>query len=134
MKKNIFVLTFLALSCGSAYAATGSLVAISTQELVSVCNERSSSESKTYCDIYGQGVYDTYLVTRHPKGAPDFICVNQPAPPRREVMVMYVNWSSANPQYNSAPAADTFLRFLATKFPCEASSMSPNNDAKKIIR
>jgi hypothetical protein len=64
----------------------------------------------------------------------NFICVAQPAPSRREVMNQFVDWVKQNPGYNSAPAADTLLRFLAVRFPCESSGMSPENAIKKIIR
>ncbi|QWD04409.1 hypothetical protein G6720_02770 [Polynucleobacter paneuropaeus] len=134
MKKVSIVLASLFLSSGIAIAATGSTRAISTQELAAVCSDQSSPDPQVYCDIYGQGVYDSYLVTRHPKGAPEFICVIQPAPSRREVMNQFVDYVKANPAYNTAPAADTLLRFLASRFPCESSAMSPANAQSKIVR
>lgn len=134
MKKIAIVLVALLVSSGSVMAATGSPMAISTQELAGVCGDQSTPEPQTYCDVYGQGVYDGYLVTRHPNKAPDFICVVQPAPSRREVMNQFMDWAKANPQYNTAPAADTLLRFLAVRFPCNSSVMSPANAVNKIIR
>lgn len=134
MKKISMLMTVLLLGSGSLMAATGTPTAISTLELAGVCSDQSSPAPQVYCDIYGQGVYDSYLVTRHPKGAPDFICVVQPAPSRREVMSQFINWVKVNPVYSSAPAADTFLRFLAVRFPCDTSSMSPEKAANKIIR
>jgi hypothetical protein len=128
------ILASLLMSVGVATAATGSPMAISTLELVSVCSDQSSPSPQTYCDIYGQGVYDSYLVTRHPQKAPEFVCVVQPAPARRDVMNQFVDWVKANPSYNSAPAADTLLRFLAVRFPCQSSSMSPANAVNKIVR
>lgn len=108
--------------------------AISTQELVGVCTDQSSPAPQTYCDIYGQGIYDGYLVTRHPIQAPDFICVAQPAPSRREVMNQFIDWAKVNSKFNTAPAADTLLRFLAVRFPCGSSAASPENAVNKIIR
>lgn len=134
MKKILLTFASIVLFINMAIAATGSPMAISTLELISVCGDQSSPTPQTYCDIYGQGVYDSYLVTRHPRKAPEFICVVQPAPSRREVMNQFVEWVKINPAYNSAPAADTFLRFLAVKFPCDSSLMSPENAASKIIR
>lgn len=134
MKKILFAVASLALCANMATAATGSPQAISTSELLGVCGDQSSPTPQIYCDIYGQGVYDSYLVTRHPRKAPEFICVIQPAPSRREVMNQFVEWVKINPTYNTAPAADTFLRYLAVKFPCDSSSMSPENAASKIIR
>ncbi|MBU3621801.1 Rap1a/Tai family immunity protein [Polynucleobacter sp. CS-Odin-A6] len=134
MKKLSIILVSLLMSTGVAIAATGSPMAISTQELVGVCTDQSSSTHQTYCDIYGQGVYDSYLVTRHPKMGPGFICVVQPAPSRREVMSQFMDWVKQNPAMNTVPAADALLRFLAVRFPCDASSMSPANAVNKIVR
>lgn len=134
MKKISIVLTTLLLVSGVASASAESARAISTQELVGVCSDQSNPEPQVYCDIYGQGVYDSYLVTRHPKIAPEFICVVQPAPSRREVMNQFVDYVKSNPAYSTAPAADTLLRFLATRFACESSAMSPANAQSKIIR
>lgn len=134
MKKITIVLASLLMCSGFAIAASGAPKAISTLELAGVCGDQSSPEPQIYCDIYGQGVYDGYLVTRHPRQAPEFICVAQPAPSRREVMNQFMDWIKVNPVYNTAPAADTFLRFLAARFPCGDSSASPGNAANKIIR
>jgi Rap1a immunity proteins len=134
MKKTAIVLAALLTCSGLAMAASGSPMAISTQELAGVCSDQSTPEPQTYCDIYGQGVYDGYLVTRHPSKAPEFICVTQPAPSRREVMNQFMAWVKTNPQYNTAPAADTLMRFLAVRFPCNSSMMSPANAVNKIIR
>ncbi len=134
MKKIAIVLAALLTCSGLAIAATGSPMAISTQELAGVCGDQSTPEPQTYCDVYGQGVYDGYLVTRHPSKAPEFICVVQPAPSRREVMNQFMDWVKANPQYNTAPAADSLMRFLAVRFPCNSSVMSPANAVNKIIR
>lgn len=135
MKKlSIFLVSLMMSAAGVTFAATGSTMAISTSELVGVCTDQSSPAPQTYCDIYGQGVFDGYLVTRHPRMGPGFICVVQPAPSRREVMSQFVDWMKTNPAYNTAPAADALLRFLAVRFPCDASSMSPANAVNKIVR
>lgn len=134
MKKISIALALMLIGSGIALAETGSSVAISTQELVGVCGDQSTPEPQIYCDVYGQGVYDSYLVTRHPNRAPEFICVVQPAQSRREVMSQFTDWTKVNPQFNTAPAADTLLRFLAMKFPCGSSVMSPANAVNKITR
>ena len=121
MKKRIIGTTLAALGLGlgfglgmtsSAHAAN----AISTEELVSYCKGKDATF--VTCEIYGQAVYDTYLVTRHPKYAKNHICVQQPAPPRKQVIEEYVAWADANAKYAQHPAADTILRFLAGRFPC----------------
>ncbi|MGV1017553.1 MAG: Rap1a/Tai family immunity protein [Fluviibacter phosphoraccumulans] len=116
MKKLIVVASMATLALGLTTGAQAAN-AISTEELMSYCKSTDSSSFVT-CEIYGQAVYDTYLVTRHPKYAPNYICVKQPGPPRKEVIQEYVAWSDANPKYAKDPAADTILRFLAGRFPC----------------
>lgn len=113
MKKIPLVLAVSLICAGSVMADAGNRMAISTQQFAGACKDQSSPESQIYCDVYDQGVYDGYLVTRHPNNAPDFICVVQPAPRRRVVMNQFVDWIKVNPQYDSTPAADTLLRFFA---------------------
>lgn len=134
MKKITLVLSSMLAFSGATQAAPGSPMAISTLELAGVCSDQSSPAPQIYCDVYGQGVYDSYLVTRHPVQAPNFICVVQPAPPRREVMNQFMDWVKKNPAHNSAPAADAFLRFLAVTFPCNSSTLSPTKAINKIVR
>jgi len=115
MKKQILSLVFssalLGLSSGSQAANM-----ISTQELLQDC--KGANGTFITCEIYGQAVYDTYLVTRNPKTAPEFICLKQPAPTRKEVIQEFISWAEKNTQYATDPAADSVLRFLAGKFPC----------------
>ncbi len=115
MKKQILLMVFTTLALG---LSTGSQAAnmISTQELLKDC--KGANGTFITGEIYGQAVYDTYLVTRNPKSAPEFICVKQPAPTRKEVIQEFVKWAEANTKYAADPAADSILRFLAGKFPC----------------
>jgi hypothetical protein len=134
MKKITLLLASLMVVSGIAIADSDSAKAISTQELLEVCGDQSSPQPQIYCDVYGQGVFDSYLVTRHPRSATNFICVIQPAPSRREVMNQFMDWAKQNPGYNTAPAADTLLRFLAVRFPCGSSNKSPGKAVNKIVR
>ena len=115
MKKQFLSLAFssalLGLSIGSQAANM-----ISTQELLQDC--KGTNGTFITCEIYGQAVYDTYLVTRTSKTAPEFICLKQPAPTRKEVIQEFIGWAEKNTQYAADPAADSVLRFLAGKFPC----------------
>ena len=115
LKKSLGIALAAAVSFGAAASAHANQ-AMSTEELVSYC----SGDKGTFvtCEIYGQAVYDTYLVYSQHKKSPKFVCVKQPAPPRKEVIQEYVTWANANPQYAKAPAADTILRFLGNRFPC----------------
>lgn len=115
MKKTILTATVAAITLmfGSVAHADN---AMSTEELVSYCS--GNSDSFVTCEIYGQAVYDTYLVYSQHRKAPKFICVKQPAPSRKEVIQQYVEWAKANPKYAKDPAADSILRFLGGRFPC----------------
>jgi len=115
MKKQILLTAFTSVVLGFPTASQAANM-ISTQELLQDC--KGSNGTFITCEIYGQAVYDTYLVTRNPKTAPEFICIKQPAPTRNEVIQDYVKWAEANSKYATEPAADTLLRFLAGKFPC----------------
>jgi hypothetical protein len=115
--KKLTIVASIATIAISLSAGVQAASAISTEELMSYCKSTDSSSFVT-CEIYGQAVYDTYLVTRHPKFAPNTICVKQPAQPRKEVIQEYIAWSDANPKLAKLPAAETILRFLSTKFPC----------------
>jgi len=134
MKKLAHVFVPLLMASASVLASPQSSRAISTLELAGVCGDQSSPSPQIYCDVYGQGVYDGYLVTRHSRAAPDFICVVQPAPARRDVMNQFMEWVKQNPNYNNSPAADALLRFLAVRFPCQSSEASPENAINKIVR
>lgn len=116
MKKKIVAALMATVAMGLSMGAQAAN-AISTEELMSYCKSTDGSAFVT-CEIYGQAVYDTYLVTRHPKYAPNTICLKQPAPSRKDVIQEYVAWVDANPNAAKAPAAETVLRFLSGKFPC----------------
>jgi hypothetical protein len=115
--KKLTIVAAMAVTAMSLSAGAQAANAISTEELMSYCKSTESSSFVT-CEIYGQAVYDTYLVTRHPKFAPNTICVKQPAQPRKEVIQEYVAWVDANPKQAKVPAAETILRFLTSKYPC----------------
>jgi hypothetical protein len=105
-----------ALAAPSAPQATNRVM--SQGDIVSLCKQKANPEVAGFCNGFGQGVYDAYLVTRHPKKAPSNICVQQPAPQRQQVLDDYIVWAEKSPQYNDKPAAESALRFLAHRFPC----------------
>jgi len=117
MKKILLTLMISALSVGFTATTRAAATAMSTEELLTYC--KGSDDSFVTCEIYGQAVYDSYLVFSQHKKAPQFICVVQPAPSRKDVIKEYVTWADANPKYAKDPAADTILRFLGGRFPCE---------------
>ena len=119
MKKHLITTIAAAMTLGLSVGAHAEN-AMSTADLLTYC--KSNDSSFVTCEIYGQAVYDTYLVYKQHKKGPKFICVKQPAPTRTEVIQEYVTWAEANPTYAEQPAADTILRFLGGRFPCGKSA------------
>ena len=119
MKRNLFILMTILCAVASGKAIAGEKIQVpSTQEVISTCKTPASGESRSYCTGYVTAIYDTYLVTRHPKMAKPFICIKQPAPTRDQVISDLINWSDKNPGFATEPAAESVLRFFAERFPC----------------
>jgi len=93
--------------------------ATSTQELVAMCTKTTDVSAQNFCHGFSQGVYETYLVTRHPKRAPAFICADKSTLTRQDYINGFVKWSASNPKFNQLSAADTILRYLAETLPCK---------------
>ena len=119
MKKFLAALLTTAFSIGFTTATQAQNIAMSTEELLTYC--KSPDDSFVTCEIYGQAVYDTYLVYSQHEKAPKFICIVQPAPSRKDVIKEYIAWADANTKYAKDPAADSILRFLGGRFPCDKS-------------
>lgn len=93
--------------------------AYSMAQMLELCKHKESAQVQGFCNGFGQGVYDTYLVMTHnQKTPPSRICVKQPAPQRQQVLDDYVAWADQHPQYKDMPAAEAALRFLEERFPC----------------
>lgn len=92
---------------------------ITTAEMLQYCEGKDGSF--VTCEIYGQAVYDTYLVIAATGQALKTICVKQPAPSRTEVIEQYVQWVKDKPNAANEPAAQTMLQFLTRRFPCQPS-------------
>ena len=120
-RMTLLVVTLLAITSTSLTlsAAQAETKVLSTLELKTSCALTQEPEHRAFCIGYMSATYDTYLVTRHPDHAKPFICPSQPAPTRDEVIAGFVDWSNANTQYDSEPAADNVLRYLGGRFPCK---------------
>ena len=120
--KKILILASAAVVTVPAFAAPAAnpapARALSTADVVNLCANKDNPQVVGFCNGFGQGVYDAYLVTRHPKKAPSTICVKQPAPQRQQVLDDFLAWAGKNPQMNDKPAAEAALRYLAERFPC----------------
>lgn len=122
MKKTLILASAAALSL-SAFAAAPAAKqeparVLSTADVVNLCKQKNDPQAAGFCNGYGEGVYESYLVTRHPQKAPSKVCVKQPAPSREQVVDEFVAWAEKHAQYNDKPAAEAALRFLAERFPC----------------
>ena len=94
---------------------------VSTKELAESCKLMTDPEHKAFCVGYFSGTYETYLVTRHPEVSKPFICPKGQAPKRDELIAEFTQWSDSHAAYQSGPAADNVLRFLAGRYPCAKS-------------
>ena len=117
--KKIFLLAVVLCAVRVNYAEAAGARVVSTQELASSCELVTEPEHRAFCIGFFSGAYETYLVTRHPQVGKAFICPSQPAPKRDEVIAEFVTWSKGHKQFDSEPAADNVLRFLAQRFPCK---------------
>lgn len=126
MKKILIATCLTLMSSGAAFAQTPAKTAptppkaaTSTEVFVKMCNNKTNVAEQNFCHGFGQGVYETYLITRHPKNAKSFICISESKSTRQEYLDQFNTWSSKNPQYNQMSAADTILRYLGETYPCK---------------
>ncbi len=109
----------LLLSAAHSAIAQVPKASTSTQEYVAMCSKKNDVASQNFCHGFGQGVYETYLITRHPKKAPPFICAENSKSTRQDYIDGFMKWSASNPKFNQMSAADTILRYLAETLPCK---------------
>ena len=120
-------LTFAtAVGCALLVSATAAIAQVpkastSTAQYVATCTKANDVAAQNFCHGFGQGVYETYLMTRHPKKAPNFICAEGSTQTRQDYLNGFVKWTAANPKFNDMSAADTLLRYLAEVLPCKKS-------------
>jgi hypothetical protein len=91
----------------------------STQDFVAMFSQKTDVAAQNFCHGFGQGVFETYLITRHPKHSPAFICAENSKNTRQDYIDGFVKWSATNPKFNQMSAADTILRYLAETLPCK---------------
>lgn len=119
MKKAIIAASLAFLAMGAAQAQNIPSVT-TTKTLINACTATTSAADQAFCHGFGQGVYETYVMSRHPKRSPDFICFKEKRPKRDQVMADFIAWNAKNPQFAEKSAADTLLRYLAGAYPCKS--------------
>jgi hypothetical protein len=107
------------LSAAGAVNAQVPKASTTTQEFVAMCSKTTDVAAQNFCHGFSQGVYETYLITRHPKRAKPFICAENSKNTRQDYINGFMTWSASNPKFNQISAADTILRYLGETFPCK---------------
>jgi hypothetical protein len=102
-----------------AMAQQAPKASITTEQYVAYCNNKSDIAAQNFCHGFGQGVYETYVVSRHPKNAPHFVCLQPAGASRQQYIDGFVKWTAANARFNQLSAADTILRYLGETYPCK---------------
>ncbi|MCF8173585.1 MAG: hypothetical protein K9J49_14230 [Candidatus Methylopumilus sp.] len=118
MKKHIALLC-LALASATTSAQQAPAATTTTEKFVGLCTSTADAAAQNFCHGYSQGVYETYLVTRHPQKAPAFVCAQTSTLTRQQHIDNFIKWSAAHPQFKQASASDTILRYLGETFPCK---------------
>ncbi len=117
---KLIAATCLALAgMSTAFAQSIPKASTSTESLVQMCADKKDGAAQNFCHGFSQGVYETYLVSRHPKRARPFICIEKSNATRQDYIDAFLTWTSTHPQYNQLSAADTILRYLGETYPCK---------------
>ena len=119
MNKRVLASSLSLLAAGFIFSAPAKSEILTTGALVEMCQATNSSSAQNFCHGFSQGVYDTYVMSRHPENNPPFICFPDPGPTRGTVIDNFVDWAENNPQFTSVSAADTVLRYLAGTYACQ---------------
>jgi hypothetical protein len=118
MNKHIALLC-LALASATTSAQQAPAATTTTEKFVGLCTSTADVAAQNFCHGYSQGLYETYLVTRHPQKAPSFVCAQTSTLTRQQHIDNFIKWSAAHPQFKQASASDTILRYLGETFPCK---------------
>ncbi len=94
-----------------------------TGDLLVLCTAPESDplhdEAVNFCVGYLLGAYHYHVAENTgPEGTP-MVCPPDPKPPRAQVARMFIDWLKLHPEYNSAPAVESWFRFLTEKYPCK---------------
>lgn len=125
--KKVLIMASVAAISATTFAAPAASTApttkhISTLELTTLCKDKSNPQSQSYCGGFGQGVYDGYLMMVDPKKqgkkGGQTICIPQDAKDPG-IVDAFIQWTEANPSFNSKPAAVGVLNFLDQRYPCK---------------
>jgi hypothetical protein len=118
MKKQLALLCLIIASATTS-AQQAPAATTTTEKFVTMCANTADAAAQNFCHGYGQGVYETYLVTRHPKSAPSFVCAQNSTLTRQDHINNFKKCSATHPQIKQASASDTILRYLGETFPCK---------------
>jgi len=119
MNKRVLASSLSLLAAGFIFSAPAKSEILTTGALVEMCQATDNVAAQNFCHGFNQGVYDTYVASRHPDNNPPFICFPDPGPTRGTVIDNFVDWAENNPQFTNVAAADTVLRYLAGTYACQ---------------
>lgn len=119
MKKLIAVTCLTLVGVSGAMAQQPPKASTTTAQYVAMCQQRNDVAAQNFCHGFGQGVFETYLISRHPQKAAPFICAEGNGLTRQDHIDNFIKWSSANAKYAQMSAADTILRYLGDTYPCK---------------
>lgn len=92
----------------------------STSAFIALCKNQGDVDAQNFCFGFGEGVYQSHVIARGPNAKPT-VCIPKGLT-RDAVLLEFLTWTQARPQYNSEFAAKTILRFFTNRFPCAKSS------------
>ena len=90
-----------------------------TGDVAAICTQPKSEVDQAYCNGFGQGAWDAYLVTRQLTNAPDIVCPPESKLSRDEILTEFYKWIAENPKLNELPAAYSIIAFMSERFRCK---------------
>ena len=109
MNKHLALLC-LALASATTSAQQAPAATTTTEKFVGLCASTADVAAQNFCHGYSQGVYETYLVTRHPQKAPAFVCAQTSTLTRQQHIDTL---SSGQPRIHSSNRPQRQIRFCA---------------------
>lgn len=91
----------------------------STARFIALCNNQSDIDAQNFCFGFGEGVYQSHILQRGSNAKPT-VCIPKGVT-RDAVLLEFLTWTQARPQYHSEYAAKTIVRFFTNRYPCTKS-------------
>ena len=90
------------------------------QTICSVTIEHPDYDTaRSFCIGYVTGAFNYYRAIAAGPSMGGFVCTDRPIP-RTDIISAFLEWSTAHPEMDSAPAVENVMRAAAAKWPCIA--------------